>query len=232
MLNASDYAIFAANAYAASDKVVTEVNEIKTPSTSGWDVLLPAEMLQNTGINDATGFLARAYRKGNEIVISYGGTTPENGLDWTNGNLPAALGYKLAPQVLDAARFYLDVVKANPGATVTFTGHSLGGGLASLMAVYFNKSAQTFDQAPFGKTAASASIYNELKSKLELDYSLPADFLSYSPATGLDARKSNVTETYLKGEALQYLTNGAAAVALTVLGGGAGLALGILVDAH
>lgn len=124
----NDYALFAANSYAAtiSDRsaVVSKINEIEAPS--GWTV--------TNGVNDATGFLARAYRKGNEIVISYGGTTLENGLDWSKGNFPAALGYELAPQVLDAAKFYLDVVKANPGATVAFTGDSLGGGPASLIA--------------------------------------------------------------------------------------------------
>ncbi len=40
-------------------------------------------------------------------------------------------------------------VKQATGQPISFTGHSLGGGLAALMGVYFDKTAVTFDQAPF-----------------------------------------------------------------------------------
>lgn len=38
---------------------------------------------------------------------------------------------------------------------MSFTGHSLGGGLAALMAMFFDKQAVTFDPAPFRKTIES-----------------------------------------------------------------------------
>ncbi|MGH9958972.1 MAG: hypothetical protein ACREBC_17895 [Pyrinomonadaceae bacterium] len=46
----------------------------------------------------ATGFMARAYQNGNEIVISYSGTTDEDGkgLDWINGNIAAATAAVIA----------------------------------------------------------------------------------------------------------------------------------------
>jgi putative lipase involved disintegration of autophagic bodies len=34
---------------------------------------------------------------------------------------------------------YEEIRDQNPEADISFTGHSLGGGLASLMAVYFNR---------------------------------------------------------------------------------------------
>jgi putative lipase involved disintegration of autophagic bodies len=52
-----------------------------------------------------------------------------------------------------------DVMAAYPGARITLTGHSLGGGLASLMAVFFDLEAVVFDPprsnpVPLGLTVA------------------------------------------------------------------------------
>ncbi|MDP2136005.1 MAG: hypothetical protein Q8J99_20570, partial [Sulfuritalea sp.] len=219
------YAVLAANAYAGSAKVVDPLNEILPPT--GWDILESRNLT-------STGFLARAYKNGTEIVIAYGGTTFEEGMkarDWTNGNIPGATGASLATQIVDAAKFYLDVLKdpANAGATISFTGHSLGGGLASLMAVFFDKPAKTFDQAPFEQSATSFSVVNALKQRLSSEYDLAAlarEFVSYVPGVTNYQRESQVHLTYVKGEILRnfplYVT-GLAAVAGGPL---AGIALG------
>lgn len=58
-------------------------------------------------------------------------------------------------QLRQSAEFY-EYVKQLPvaaGGTISFTGHSLGGGLAALMGVFFDKTAVTFDQAPFREAA-------------------------------------------------------------------------------
>ena len=224
----TEYVLFAANAYSASRAVVYEDNDIPIPS--GWELI---KLTSNSGVNNATGFLARAYRQGNEVVVSYAGTTFEDGLkglelDFRNGNLPAASGLTLAAQVVDAARFYLDVRKTYPGADVSFTGHSLGGGLASLMAVFFDKPAHVFDQAPFEATAKSASVVAELKTALSKDYALQTlapEFLSYQAGSTHKAREYRVQLTYLDGEILRdfpaYL-----AIAGAVFGPGGALALG------
>ena len=207
MLETSDYALFAANAYAASAggalNVVSPENVI--PVMPGWVEI-------SNGINNETGFMARAYKNGGEIVIAYAGTTWENGmrsLDWTKGNIPAATASSLAEQIVDAARFYLDVRRDNSGE-ISFTGHSLGGGLASLMAVYFDKVAYTFDEAPFERSADSASIVNKLKEILAAQYplaNLAPEFFAYVPGTTNLARESNVQHTYVKGEVLRDFRN-------------------------
>jgi len=160
----TEYALLAANSYAVKDSVTSLTNTIAIPD--GWVKL-------NDRIDDPTGFTARAYRNTltGEIAIAYTGTTFEGAVnnvgDWLLGNLTAGSGAVLALQVIDAAKFYLDVLQSNPGANITFTGHSLGGGLASLMAVYFNRQAVVFDEAPFKKSADSAIVVNGLKLALE-----------------------------------------------------------------
>ena len=190
-----DLALLSANAYAASDRVVTLINE--PPLPNGWSRI-------GTRNDPETGFLGRTYKNAaGEIVIAYGGTTYENGLqDFATGNIPAATGLKLAQQIIDAARFYLDVQAANPTANVTFTGHSMGGGFASLMGVYFNRPAVAFDAAPFANSANSSSIVTSLKSRLAADGYALGEFGSYEGSTSREARQGNVKHIYLEGEIL------------------------------
>ena len=79
----------------------------------------------------AASFYAVAYQTADGIVISYRGTDnfavdPVTG--WTTG---ASL---LTSQVKLAAEFYYAVKQQYPSASITLTGHSLGGGLAGFMA--------------------------------------------------------------------------------------------------
>ncbi len=222
-----EYALLAANSYAVKRDVTSDKNTIPIPD--GWVKL-------DDRINDATGFTARAYQntQTGEIAIAYTGTTFEGGSldkakDWLAGNITAGSGLTLAPQVLDAAKFYLDVAQANPGATITFTGHSLGGGLASLMAVYFDRPAQVFDEAPFEKSADSSIVVNGLKAALvAAGYSLPDAFAGYiavDPLTGTllpsptrVAREGNVSAIYVKDEILSLAQTPAGRIAAVALG--------------
>ena len=61
----------------------TKYGLLKIPYPVGWEPI-------GTPVVLSDGFMARAYQKGNEIVISYAGTTDENVMDWLTGNVPGA----------------------------------------------------------------------------------------------------------------------------------------------
>jgi len=208
-----DYALLAANSYAASTTPpdVSTANTLPVPS--GWSIL-------DSRDDPFSGFTARAYARGTEIVIAYAGTSAtgsllQQGRDWLFGNVAAGSGATASLQAVQAARYYLDIAAANPGKTITFTGHSLGGGLASLMAVYFDRAAVTFDTAPFEKAADSAIAVNGTKAALlAAGYSLPAEFSSYLALDFLFgaaiasptrvAREANVTFQDARGAEAQF----------------------------
>jgi hypothetical protein len=150
-----ELALMAGGAYVSTR---SDINRLPTPAS--WVKL--------TGDPDkVTGFEAVAFIKEGsslltspEIVISYSGTDPNNSnpLTTPDGKTNTALaGGGWAEQLLQAAQYYLDIKAANPNATITLTGHSLGGGLAALVAVFFDVHAQTFDQAPFTNSALSTA---------------------------------------------------------------------------
>ena len=105
-----------------------------------------------------SGFSAGAYQNTvtNEIVIAFAGTNEQDGdrskLDWRN-NFEMGLGANSTidaeSQFVQAIKFVLQVMEKHPNTPISFTGHSLGGGLASAMSVLFDKNAYVFDPAPF-----------------------------------------------------------------------------------
>jgi Ca2+-binding RTX toxin-like protein len=189
MVDTIDYALLATRVYAASF-------DNRTGVPAGW-----TELTWQADYN-SSGFSAGAYRQGSEVVIAYTGTNQT--LDWFLGNT-AGLGLLPAPQVFEAMRFYLDVKAANPDATsFTFTGHSLGGGLASLMAVFFDKQATVFDEAPFQLSAINPVLLSSLEASLLLNGYTDLDFALYNASFGtmFPFRESNVSHIYLDGEIL------------------------------
>ncbi len=83
-------------------------------------------------LDQPASFFAQAYTWNGQTVISYRGTD-QPGLDIANG-YGLATGNSRAPQGLMALDFYRSVIGlADPQtANVVLTGHSLGGGLATL----------------------------------------------------------------------------------------------------
>lgn len=151
MTQASDYALLAAGSY---DDIRTLLLN-RAPIPPDWTELT-AYAVNGSGANatyTSSGFSAKVYQgPGGEIVISYAGTEFNPGssgmtMDFVAGNLPLAAGF-FSPQALAAAELY-QRVKADLGNNITFTGHSLGGGLAAMMGVYFDRPAKVFAPAPF-----------------------------------------------------------------------------------
>ena len=189
------------------------VNDLQiTPGTQIGDATIVAT---SGGINDksvtdgyfADGFYGVAYSFNNNIVISYRGTDSVLGSDVAGGS-DAVYGWTVgagfpSPQLSDAISFFDAVTGASvgtqlsvtPTATslsfsgITFVGHSLGGGLAGVMAALTQSHgthAYVLDNMPY---AVAASVAYYLAS--ELDAAPP--------------NASNVTQSYVTGEVLQYI---------------------------
>ena len=188
MVTKLDYAALSAFVY---NNIKKGGNKLSTLPL-GWTEL----PIYPNGINGITstftGFNARAYRNGTDIVIAYEGTDTDNAWktvqDFMLGN---TAGAGFSPQLIQAALFY-EQVKAQYGSNITFTGHSLGGGLASVMGVWFGKSATTFAPAPFGLAAVNPVAIAAVQVALSLNLYSDSDFLLFNPLS-YSARQANIT---------------------------------------
>lgn len=146
-----ELALMAGGAYESTRK---EINRFPIPIN--WDSV--NHKTQDSGF-EAISFVKEGttLKTSPEIVISYAGTYDKD----FSGDIAADAGLAAgtgSAQLLQAVEYYLQVKAANPGPpapTISLTGHSLGGGLASLVAVFFGVKATTFDQAPFANAARS-----------------------------------------------------------------------------
>ena len=184
-----EYMQFSLDVYASSDS-----NKIDPPM--GWT-------RTNWKPDEASGFSAGCYvnASGTEIVISYTGTNDAVDIaNWTIG-----LGAPM-PQIFAAVDYYFARKAENPNANITFTGHSLGGGLASLMAVYFDKQATVFDEAPFQLAALNPLVTDAVGAYMIAKGYVNGKFADYllSASTLALSRESKVTHYYVDGEALDF----------------------------
>ena len=148
-----------------------------------------------------TGFSAGVFRKRgtNEIVIAYTGTNELQVADYAFGNIPAADG-NYSFQVESAMRLYMRT-KATYGSNISFTGHSLGGGLASLMAIYFDRPATVFAPAPFKNSARRMDTINRYRGTLRFEGLTDVALDAYD-GSQLVERERAVLGYTIEGEAL------------------------------
>jgi pimeloyl-ACP methyl ester carboxylesterase len=151
MVTKEKYTVLSAAAYQREARF----NEIKLPP--GWGLVKREN-------NNADGYSYAVFQKENssEVVIAFACTDQDKKLDFLKANIPGALG-TYSPQVGAALVDYHRMRAQFPAANITFTGHSLGGGLASLLAAYPDRKAEVFDMAPL---ELSVSIGDDAKPYL------------------------------------------------------------------
>ncbi len=156
------YAILAMDSYNRGSGSSLGDPDTGLPGTS----IANLEIINNSDQTGDTGlsFFASAYKdtKGtadtsdDEIIISYRGTDfiPADMITgWSTGN-----GAWDSLQALIGTNFLHNIVGSDPennpfNANISFTGHSLGGGLAGLMASVYGKEAIIFNNMPFIRSA-------------------------------------------------------------------------------
>jgi hypothetical protein len=136
---------------------------------ASYDTTLPASLdgfTEIASVNSGNGFQAVAYKMGNQVVVAFRGTFQGNLPDFLKNVIADSSWGTGAPDATlrdytqRAAQFLAQVQTNNPGATVTVTGHSLGGALAQLVAGASGDPAVTFD-AP-----GPGNFYSALSSQL------------------------------------------------------------------
>ena len=150
-----------------------EINRTVVLPSTGWTAERP--WIQDL----ANGFSGGVYKKGTDIVIAYTGINERFVADFAFGNIPAATGLYPSDQVWGAMELYFKVARDNPTANITFTGHSLGGGLAAMMGVFFNRPAVVFDAAPFELGARSVVALPLYRAQMAVSGYTNAAFEAY-----------------------------------------------------
>ncbi len=175
MVSVSDYVRMAAQAYyyyreRGSDGTI---NSGITPFTvPDWTVAAGVNWSTASGYSSQftdrdSGFAATTFQNGDEYVVAFRGTD-----DWRSGEGDREQNLSFGPfglgrQTQEAIDYVQHLIDAGvPLAQISFTGHSLGGGLAGIVAGYFGRPAAVFDPAPYENElmhlAGGASGYEDL----------------------------------------------------------------------
>lgn len=222
------YALLAVEVY---NDARGDVNTLNI-ATTGW-VKLPESVSNMESDPLSNGFSASAYQKGDQIVIAFKGTDfligVNNGQTVSDISTDIRLGLGFGSAQLSAAVLFYQKIKAsylnaeNSNIEISFTGHSLGAGLASLVSVLVNEPAVVFANAPFAASIANlgviqglidnplitdADIRNTLDQLLIRQDNLPTGIpgqptqILFRNDVVFNAREANIASHYVSGEVL------------------------------
>jgi pimeloyl-ACP methyl ester carboxylesterase len=144
-------------------------------STNGWKAT--GKLIDNTDLTSRNGLQMQIYTNqqyANHVVIAIAGTNDRADFDDDIAFVTGALEGQ-AKQVLEYAAKMIDAankaIRRDKLITTTFstTGHSLGGGLAQLVAYTFNINGMALD-APGAQAIANNQDYGEYIEKLKQQY--------------------------------------------------------------
>ena len=151
----------------------------------------------------AQSFFAQSYNWGDQKVISYRGTDSFTYV--SNGWITGAGVY--GAQVELAASFYQSIAGKSiwdgPASNVVLTGHSLGGGLAGLIASLTGDRATVLDNMPYAGAATLMALFKNI----ELGITDPTVLFGSNPQTPLFPLPTTgqITSQYISGEALELV---------------------------
>lgn len=143
-------------------------------ASSGWKPLTEDDLRKlgldpSLFVDNKSGFHAKLFynKQTDEYVLGFEGT--DEGSDWSKGNSQAIPGY-VPPQYRLAANLSITLnnnEKVGRG-TLSFTGHSLGGGLASMASMVTGRKAVTFNAAGLLKNTVTIFSKNYISSDRQL----------------------------------------------------------------
>lgn len=150
---------------ASYDHTVGVQHDAKVPP--GWKEISADELRRELGIDRdrlgtvGQGFSATLYKDASgNYVLAYSGTDGPDPNDWTDNAVGALAVSSQGAKSVDLARYVKEHlathVGADAAANLEFTGHSLGGGLASMASIATGNRAVTFNAA--GVSPVSAGV--------------------------------------------------------------------------
>lgn len=154
--------------YALLSQAIYDLGTDKYKAPSGWEALGLVGNPKQLFFRDLeSGFKVGTFINGKKLAVVFQGTNPDEIVDWTT-DFFTLKGVKTA-QYQEALIYIGKIIEQQAAANydIVVTGHSLGGGLATYAALYYDKPAFVFNAAPIGSEMLSGiQSLNERQSRV------------------------------------------------------------------